>query len=270
MLNKSRCPICSGLGHGCFDAQVLGKYCAKYFLCPDCGYLWIQNPHWLQEAYSEAIAATDTGIVSRNVDIACKLSAMLIWGLNERGSGKYLDSSGGYGLLVRLMRDYGFDFYWQDKYCGNIVAAGFEYHADSEPYRAVTAFEVLEHLEDPVGYIKDVLDATSASTFIFSTELFVGRPPSPTDWWYYALATGQHIGFFQKKTLEKIANALGMKFYSLNGVHVFSNSFRNTLFLRLITSRAGRLLSPVIAKKLLGSKTISDSEKIAELMKTIR
>ena len=38
----------------------------------------------------------------------------------------YLDVDGGYGMLTRLMRDYGFHFYWTDPYCQNILARGFE------------------------------------------------------------------------------------------------------------------------------------------------
>lgn len=266
MLSECLCPVCSDVGQECFDAEVLGKHLARYFLCSNCGYLWIRDPYWLDEAYSEAIADTDTGIVSRNVDVASKLAPLLLWGLKERGRGKYLDSSGGYGLLVRLMRDYGFDFYWKDKYCKNIVATGFEYNVAVGQCRAVTAFEVLEHLENPVGYIRDALKLSGANTFIFSTELFDGVPPAPNDWWYYARPSGQHIGFFQKKTLERIANDLGMQFYSSCGIHVFSNALKDNLVLRLMMSRIGRLLAPILAKRILGSKTNSDSENIANLM----
>jgi hypothetical protein len=30
--------------------------------------------------------------------------------------GQFLDYGVGYGVFVRLMRDIGFDYYWQDKY----------------------------------------------------------------------------------------------------------------------------------------------------------
>lgn len=267
MLNDCKCPICKGRGERCFEAEVLGKYSAQYHLCDQCGYLWINEPHWLEEAYSKAIASTDTGLVLRNVDIAGKLSAMLLCGLKERGEGKYLDASGGYGLLVRLMRDSGFDFYWQDKYCQNILAQGFEYSDEIGVCKAVTAFEVLEHVEDPVQYIKDALDQSGACTFVFTTELLSGQPPEPGAWWYYALESGQHIGFFQKRTLEHIAKLLGMKFVSFAGIHVFSTSFKSSIGLRLMTSRLGRLFAPIFARKMLGSKTVADSDVMAQLIR---
>lgn len=98
-----------------FSAQVLGKYPADFERCASCGFLRIVNPHWLEEAYSGAIAATDTGLVARNIDVARKLAVFLYFVLPGRGAGRFLDVAGGYGMLTRLMRDYGFDFYWSDK-----------------------------------------------------------------------------------------------------------------------------------------------------------
>jgi hypothetical protein len=37
-------------------------------------------------------------------------------------NGTFVDIGGGYGLLTRLMRDRGFDFYWKDPHCENIFA----------------------------------------------------------------------------------------------------------------------------------------------------
>ena len=40
--------------------------------------------------------------------------------------GQFLDYGVGYGVFVRLMRDIGFDYFWQDKYTENLFAQGFE------------------------------------------------------------------------------------------------------------------------------------------------
>ena len=179
------CSICSGSMESCFTAQVLGKYPACYEVCKNCGFLRVHEPHWLDEAYSRAIAVADTGLVMRNIALSCKLAGALYWVFNERGEGRYLDAAGGYGLLTRLMRDMGFDFYWADKLCDNLLATGFEYSQARGACRAVTSMEVLEHLSDPVAFIEQTLTLSGAQILLFSTELFDGPPPLPGAWWYY-------------------------------------------------------------------------------------
>jgi hypothetical protein len=261
---KKNCPICGASGHPQFSAQVLGKYQAAYFLCEDCEFLWIDDPHWIEEAYSSAIADSDTGLVMRNIEISRKLGSLLYWYFGERGRGKYLDAAGGYGLLTRLMRDYGFDFFWQDKYCPNVLARGFEYSHDRAQCEAVTAFEVLEHLINPLGFIRDSLEETGSKNFIFSTKLYEGAPPNPGDWWYYSLKTGQHIGFFSKKTLQTMADKLGMAYFSSNGLHMFTAKSCSPIKVDIFTNKYFSYFAARWAKYILGTKTFSDSQFVLE------
>ncbi|HSW64340.1 MAG TPA: class I SAM-dependent methyltransferase [Dissulfurispiraceae bacterium] len=254
------CPICSSAMEPCFITQVLGKYPAQYEACNACGFLRAHDPHWLDEAYSSAIAAADTGLVMRNIAIACKLAGTLYWVLGERGKGRYLDAAGGYGMLTRLMRDLGFDFYWADKYCDNQLARGFEYGSVIGSCRAVTAMEVMEHLTDPAAFIKETLAFSGAQTLVFTTELYEGVPPQPGTWWYYAFATGQHVGFFQRRTLEKLAAQLGLRFASANGIHVLSRTAINERLLGVVTGRWASRIAPWWIRRRLGSKTMMDHE----------
>jgi methyltransferase family protein len=254
------CPICSGSMESCFTAQVLGKYSAQFEVCKNCGFLRAYEPHWLEEAYSRAIAAADTGLVMRNIALACKLAGALYWILGERGEGRYLDAAGGYGLLTRLMRDLGFDFYWLDKHCDNLLAPGFEYSQAQGACRAVTAIEVLEHLTDPIAFIEETLAFSGAQTLLFTTELYEGPPPMPGAWWYYAFSTGQHIGFFQLRTLEAMGARLGLQFFTGSGLHIFSKVAVNEPLLRAVTGRWASHVAPWWIRRRLGSKTMSDHQ----------
>lgn len=252
------CPICSHSMSHVFHAQVLSKYEASYQSCPQCGYLNVANPFWLEEAYGDAIARADTGIVTRNIGIASKLAGIFYFVLKRRSDEPALDVAGGYGLLTRLMRDIGFNFYWMDLYCKNLVAPGFEYSKELGNCTAITAMEVMEHLEDPAAFVKTEMARVGAKYFIFTTELFDGAPPAPESWWYYAFETGQHIGFFQRKTLERMAKNLGLQFSSAGGIHIFSEASINERLLKLVANKYFAPLFAILVRLLKGSKTMSD------------
>jgi hypothetical protein len=58
-----------------------------------------------------------------------------------------MDFGGGYGMFVRLMRDLGFDLYWQDKSCKHLFAAELEVReVPSRKSEFLTTFDVFEHL----------------------------------------------------------------------------------------------------------------------------
>ena len=252
------CPICSEVMEVCFTATVLNKYQAQYEVCAKCRFLRAQEPYWLDEAYSRAIAAADTGLVMRNIAIAHQLSSVLYWIVGERGEGRYLDAAGGYGMLTRLMRDIGFDFYWADKHCDNLLTPGFEYSRAKGACRAVTAMEVMEHLQDPAVFVEETLAFSGAPIMLFTTELYKGPPPSPEAWWYYAFSTGQHIGFYQRRTLEVLGLKLGLSFASANGLHIYSKMPVNEQLLKLVSGRWGSRVAPWWTRWRLGSKTMSD------------
>lgn len=259
-----RCRICSKKVKHQFSHLVLGKYDCQYFLCKSCGFLQTENPHWLEEAYCNAIGATDTGVLQRNICISERLSALLLYFYGRRG--EYLDFAGGYGVLTRLMRDIGFDFYWSDKYCDNIFARGFESN-DAQTFVAVTGFEVLEHSDDPMTLITDAMLLANCRTLIFSTELFEGDPPDPEEWWYYSFESGQHISFFQRRTLEFMARKIGLSYYSSGSLHMFSDKTLSPAMFRLLTHpRISSILSR-LTRRFLESKTFDDHLRISASQK---
>lgn len=200
-----------------FESTILGKYEGVYFQCPICHFLQVATPSWLGEAYKEAINLCDTGILARNNRLS-EITALIIYYFFDQ-SGVFVDYAGGYGIFTRLMRDVGFDYYWCDKYSQNVLAKGFEYK-DNQKIELLTAFEVLEHLEDPFQDLDQM--TTISRNLLFSTELLPSPLPSPEQWWYYGIEHGQHISFYTEETLHYIANHYGLTYYNICGLHLLT------------------------------------------------
>ena len=215
-MTKPVCRICSAPVSEKFSSTLLNKYTIKYFQCSICGYVQTEEPYWLQEAYDTPINESDTGMMMRsfwNRNIA----ATMIYFLFDKKK-IFLDYGGGYGVFVRLMRDVGFDFYWQDKHTENLFAQGFEFSENTTNHvELLTCFEAFEHFNDPINELEKLL---KVSKNILLSTLFIPDPiPHPNDWWYYGIEHGQHIGFFQEKTFEYLAEKYSLQFYT-NGQNV--------------------------------------------------
>ena len=220
MTEPVTCPISGSPMERVFSETVLGKYQVSYYYSPASGLLRTEAPYWLDEAYREAIGDADTGLVARNIRNSQLLEVLLACLSLDKG--KVVDVAGGYGLLTRLMRDKGFDCYTTDKYCQNLFARTFEPGTDFQA-DALCAFEVLEHLENPLQFLQTVFTQYRCKTLIFSTLTFAGAIPA-RDWWYYAFEEGQHITFYQPRTLALLAARLGCNYYRVNpGVHVITD-----------------------------------------------
>src|SRR6202451_510290 len=118
------CIICNGQSKKLGQALIMGKYKVNYQRCDACGFVWVDEPHWLKEAYESVVTCTDLGMIHR-VDFSSKITKLVIHAFNKP-EGKFLDFGSGPGIFVRTMRDLGYDFRWQDKYSTNQFAKGFE------------------------------------------------------------------------------------------------------------------------------------------------
>ena len=203
-----------------FRATLLGRHEVQYWYGDASGLLCTEPPWWLAEAYASPIASTDTGLVERNLINAATLEPLVTrLGLAH---GRLLDAAGGYGLLTRLLRDRGFDAYSHDVHCQNLFAAQ---HEPGDGFRAdlLMAFEVLEHVQDGVAFVRDLFERHGCRTLVLSTTTFDGAIPAP-DWPYYAFETGQHVAFYQPRTLQMLAERVGVRHLRLrSGLHLFTD-----------------------------------------------
>ncbi len=255
-----RCKICRKEAKTIFKAKILNKYNIQYCFCDYCGFLQTEEPFWLQEAYRESINISDTGYLQRNLYYSKKLTILLFMFFNK--DGKFLDYAGGYGVFVRLMRDIGFDFYWEDKYSPNLFARGFEYNS-SLKIDAITTFESFEHFVNPLEEIEKMLSVSR--NIIFTTELLPNPIPKPDDWWYYGLDHGQHISFYSKETLQFIANNFDLKYFNSRNIHIFTESKSITNFKLNFLNHTNFGLHKLLAKKTLKSKTWEDYKYLKNL-----
>jgi hypothetical protein len=197
------CSLCGGAATWVCSQRLLGKHDVDYFLCPRCELLQTEMPHWLDEAYASAISGLDTGAVQRNQGCS-QLTALIATVLEIDPSARCLDFGGGHGVFVRMMRDLGLDFRWHDKYATNLYARGFEGEVQAR-HTLVTAFEVFEHLADVRGDLEQLF-APRPDYVLVGTVLHRGHQAG---WWYYMLESGQHISFYSRRTLERIAEVFG-------------------------------------------------------------
>jgi 2-polyprenyl-3-methyl-5-hydroxy-6-metoxy-1,4-benzoquinol methylase len=243
-----------------FEAQFIRHYTGALHLCPSCEFICVSRVTWLDEAYSNAIAVTDTGIASRTWTTAEALHLFAYFaGLRDK---RGLDLGGGPGLLVRLLRDFGLDFRWSDPHAQNMFARGCE--DDGGPYDWLTMIEVFEHLENPRAFLEDSIARYSPRSIVFTTLL---RPELVPDrsWWYWSFETGQHISFVTQKTLQTLAARLGFEIVSRGVLHLLTRERRQVTAFRIATSRVKRILGPVL--KFRGpSLTMDDHRRLVKLI----
>jgi hypothetical protein len=230
------CEICSHTSDFFAAALIRRKHEIRYYQCGNCGFTQTESPYWLDEAYSEAITSSDVGLVGRNLAMARKARA-LIWAFFDSDA-SFLDYGGGYGLFVRLMRDFGLDFYLFEERCRNLFAEGFDVQArGTEPYELVTAFEVFEHLVHPIHEIEEML--RFSPNVLLTTALIPAHNPKPDQWWYYGLEHGQHVSFYTMRSLAAIGDHFGLNLVSDgNSMHLLSTKRVQPALFRLLTRPA--------------------------------
>ena len=255
-----KCNICGTENQAYCSERIMDKYDIEYYHCSNCDFVQTEQPYWLEEAYSKSINLSDTGYMARNLSYANRLTILLYLLFGKNGT--FLDYAGGYGVFVRLMRDIGFDFSWDDKYTKNMFSSGFEWNQQSR-VDSVTLFEAFEHFVEPMIEIENLLKISD--TIIFSTDLHPDPVPMPKDWWYYGLDHGQHISFYSKKTLGFIAKECELNYYNVGSLHILTK--KTIPIWKFMVARLSRLGLHKVLVKRLDSKTWADHNLMTKEVK---
>lgn len=252
MIEKIKCRLCGDSALFVFEKEILSRHKVKYYVCQSCGSLQTETPYWLGEAYAPLNEQFDTGQVIRSLDNAAFLYAVLTYlGLNNC----YLVDYGcGSGLLVRLMRDVGFNAKGFDCYSLPRLSIGF--HTKSlEGANVINLCEVAEHFDEPAKYF-DQIFSSNPDLVIAQTVLFEELNPA---WDYLAVDHGQHIFFYSKKAMEHLAKRHNMIVTILFGFIIF---FRPNYLGILFNSN-----SPMISAGLQTALSEAKSNFMVQLLK---
>jgi hypothetical protein len=216
-MSAPNCKICQQPTRVLWEKLILSRHKISYFHCASCGFVSTENPFWLDEAYAEAIADMDTGIMERNLKQRAVVPLVIRWYFNTKA--KFVDFGAGYGIFVRLMRDKGFDFYWTDKYAQNLFARKFIARLPepgAQKFELLTAFEVMEHMPEPEQALDEMLEWSDS--ILFTTLMLPASTANGlhenSDWWYWTYETGQHVSLYTEKSLAFLAQKKGLSFHS--------------------------------------------------------
>jgi len=209
----TKCKVCGYENQISFQTKILNKYDISYYKCPKCEFIQSQEPFWIKEAYKEGVSDFDVFTASRSF-LNSKISSRIIK-LYFADKEKFLDYGSGTGLMVRLMRDAGYDFYAYDPYCTNVFSKPFDINglnSNFKNFELVTAFEVFEHFQDPIKDIEDIF--SYSKSILFSTSLQPSKKVTTDNWDYINPLQGQHISLYSIETLKFIAEKYSCNLYT--------------------------------------------------------
>ena len=256
--NSMYCRLCNGETSFVFNNKILHKFYVNYYRCSNCESLQTEKPYWLDEAYEKSnLSEDDFGAAYRtlrNQEKVFILSKLL----NVR---KALDWGAGDGLLCRLLRDYGLNFYSNDKYSVPKYSSMFVL-TDYNNLDLIVSFEVFEHMSEPNREIGFLFEKKPNSIFI--STLFYKN--NEKNWHYLHPNTGMHIFFYSQKSLEMLAIKYGydivffenkyVLFYKKGSISNLKLNIFKILFNRYLTKLVRLYLTCIPARGIEEDKKI--------------
>lgn len=234
----THCKICGATAQ-LFDVVDFAKTCSVpnvyprglsgvpiyYSRCSGCGFIFTEHfdafsaEEWQREVYNREYADIDPEYLEVRPRENARLIKLFLLGRKATAVG--LDFGGGNGFTARLLTEQGWCFDTYDPFGAVSVSP-----TRKGQYNITTAFEVFEHLTDPVAAMSSIVDMMAPGPIL----LFVGtgssdglvKDPGRLSWWYAAPRNG-HISLYSRQSLRALARKFALEYFSpLRGFHLFS------------------------------------------------
>jgi hypothetical protein len=226
------CKICGSKAEW-FDVVDFAKTCSTpnvyprgligapiyYFRCARCSFIFTNHfdlfttVQWNEQVYNKEYAEADPDYAEARPRTNARFLQLFLSGKKNSVIG--LDFGGGNGLTAELLRQRGWQFDSYDPFGVSTVSV-----SNLRRYNVASAFEVFEHLTDPIGTTAKLLEMMSASDalIIIGTGVTDGRvdEASRLSWWYAAPRNG-HVSLYSRRSLADLAGRFGLDFLSLSG-----------------------------------------------------
>lgn len=205
----------------------------SYVACQDCGLTFhrhILSPEWNERRFSrwmsqEAIESFEKPFKTPANEFlkAARYTAHVLQiekltrGIRGKAAPRVLDFGCGYGGFLSMCGMYGFDAYGVDRSSAKRENSSFAkvFAEISEvtsmaPFHALTLFEVLEHLDDPHGLLRQLSEMLAdGGILVLETPNCEGVRNIETRDDYNRIHPLEHINGFTPKTLKRFAERLG-------------------------------------------------------------
>jgi SAM-dependent methyltransferase len=196
---------------------------AAIYRCEDCGFLECPD---LADALKYYEALEDPAYEEGRRERRLQMSRLLRGIHRERPGGRLLDVGAGSGMLVEEARLLGFEAEgiepsrWLQE---RAAERGLPVHlgtlpspAVRPPYDVVTLIDVIEHVSDPVGLLREAAGHLAPEGLVAVVTPDVGSLAARLfgrRWWHFRVA---HIGYFSRATLESTLGAAGLEVLRLS------------------------------------------------------
>jgi hypothetical protein len=250
------CKIC-GETTDLFDVIDLGKTCdlvsayprgltgtpVYYRRCRDCGFIFTSHfdeytdAEWKEVIYNAEYSVIDPDYALRRPARNARFVEILLG--HRRHSIIGLDFGGGNGVTAEILRRRGWTFDSHDPFGKSEMRPSL-----LKRYNVATAFEVFEHVPDPIATFEYLLAKMTddfplviIGTAVSDREVDEVRRLS---WWYASPRNG-HISLFSRRSLAALAGRFGMQCRSPSGgCHFLSrNCISNALVIRCWAAMIG-------------------------------